>query len=144
MEFWLIRNYLALTVLSASCMSYFSKMATCRYIHCMYCDHERKRASGAPRTHFRARKISKFPGDPWHPLHNQYGLPWALPIFTAALPVHAAFKMYVCYWSLMSSNIDSHYSNELPNARLKPLGFLLLLLYWSHSVVLRNFACMAS
>ena len=29
---------------------------------CMYCMHAQKRASGAPRTHFRAWKISKFPG----------------------------------------------------------------------------------
>ena len=29
---------------------------------CMYCVHAQKRASGAPRTHFRAWKISKFPG----------------------------------------------------------------------------------
>ena len=29
----------------------------------MYCVHARKRASGAPRTHFRACKISKFPGE---------------------------------------------------------------------------------
>ena len=53
----------------------------------MHCVHARKRASGAPRTHFRACKISKFPGgvlpDPPHTIH--YGephflyLPWAPP-----------------------------------------------------------------
>ena len=35
------------------------KTATCRYI-CTVCTHEK--ASGAPRTHFRACKISTFPG----------------------------------------------------------------------------------
>ena len=32
------------------------------YMHCMYCMHAQKGASEAPRTHFRANKISKFPG----------------------------------------------------------------------------------
>ena len=37
----------------------------------MYCVHARKRASEAPRTHFRACKISKFPGAcPQTPSHN--------------------------------------------------------------------------
>ena len=39
----------------------------------MYCVHARKSASGAPKTHFRACKISKFPGgmppDPPHITH---------------------------------------------------------------------------
>ena len=39
----------------------------------MYCVHVRKRASGAPKTHFRACEISKFPGgvppDPPHTIH---------------------------------------------------------------------------
>ena len=34
--------------------------------------------------------------------HNPYGLPWALPIFSAALPVHAIFKIYVCFWSFIA------------------------------------------
>ena len=42
------------------------------YMHCMDCMHERKGASEAPRTHFRASKISKFPGGmcPRPPSHN--------------------------------------------------------------------------
>ena len=35
-------------------------------------------------------------------LHNPYGLPWALPILSAALPVHAIFKIYVCFWSFIA------------------------------------------
>ena len=59
----------------------------------MYCVHARKRASGAPRTHFRACKISKFPGacprppDTIHFVGPHFlSLPWASPILSAALP----------------------------------------------------------
>ena len=59
----------------------------------MYCVHAQKIASEAPRTHFRACKISKFPGSvPPHPPHTirfvefQFlYLPWAQPILSAAL-----------------------------------------------------------
>ena len=67
----------------------------------MYCVHVRKRASGAPRTHFRACKISKFPGgmppDPTHTIHfsgpHFLYLPWAPPILSAALGV--IYDIYV-------------------------------------------------
>ena len=46
----------------------------------MYCVHARKIASEAPRTHFRACKISKFPGSvsPTPPSHNPF---CGVPIF---------------------------------------------------------------
>ena len=61
----------------------------------MYCVHARKRASGAPRTHFRACKISNFPGgvppDPPHTIHfvgpHFLYLPWAPPILSAVLVI---------------------------------------------------------
>ena len=62
---------------------------------CMYCVHARNGASEAPRTHFRACKITKLPGgvppDPPPPLPphtiNKYGphLPRAPTILSAAL-----------------------------------------------------------
>ena len=62
------------------------------YIY-MYCVHARKRALGAPRTHFRACKISRFPGgmppDPHHTIYfvgpHFLHLPWAPPTLSAAL-----------------------------------------------------------
>ena len=59
----------------------------------MYCVHTRKRASGAPRTHSRACKISKFPGgvpqDPPHTNPFCGALPFVFalgpPILSAAL-----------------------------------------------------------
>ena len=61
----------------------------------MYNVHARKRASGAPRTPFRACKISKFSGDvppdPPHTIHfvapHFLNLPWATPILSVALCV---------------------------------------------------------
>ena len=62
----------------------------------MYCVHARKRASGAPRTHFRACKNLKGRApDPPHTIH--FGgpqflyLPWAPPILSAALVVTSRF-----------------------------------------------------
>ena len=50
----------------------------------MYCVHARKRASGAPRTHFRACKISTYPGGvPPDPPHNPFS---GAPLFVFALP----------------------------------------------------------
>ena len=60
---------------------------TVSFVQRFYCVRARKRASGAPRTHFRACKSSKFPGgvspDPPHTIrfvgpHFLY-LPWAPP-----------------------------------------------------------------
>ena len=59
---------------------------------CMYCMHAQKEVSKAPRTHFRACKVSKFSGGvpPDHPRTVYYGprilyLPWATPILSVAL-----------------------------------------------------------
>ena len=50
----------------------------------MYCVHARKRASGAPRTHFRACKISTYPGGmSSDPPHNPFS---GAPLFVFALP----------------------------------------------------------
>ena len=56
----------------------------------MYCVQARKRASGVPKTHFRAYKISwGVPPDPPYTIHfwgaHFLYLPWASPILSMAL-----------------------------------------------------------
>ena len=61
----------------------------------IYCVSSQKKASGAPRTHFRACKISTFSGrippDPPRTIHivgpHFLSLPWARPILLAALTI---------------------------------------------------------
>ena len=57
------------------------------YMHCMDCMHEQKGASEAPRTHFRANKISKFPWGraPQTPLTQSIK---GVPLFVFALGPH--------------------------------------------------------
>ena len=63
------------------------------YIYCV--SSQKKKASGAPRTHFRACKISTFSGrippDPPRTIHiagpHFLSLPWARPILLAALTI---------------------------------------------------------
>ena len=102
----------------------------------MYCVHTRKRASGAPRTHSRACKISKFPGgvpqDPLTQIHfvGPYllYLPWALqssrrpwpgaylkpaccPNVTRSQPCHAIVRLLP--WYLVFTSIIVKYLNAL-------------------------------
>ena len=77
----------------------------------VYCVHARKRASGAPRTHFRACKISKFPGSvppdhphtihfvrphilylPWAPHANLLSVPAFMVCVVALIGLHAHCK----------------------------------------------------
>ena len=80
----------------------------------MYCVHARKSASGVPRTHFRACKISKFPGGvpPDSPPTIHFvgppflHLPWAPPILSAALCTMHELDGRMCTMSLWCTHSE--------------------------------------
>jgi len=91
----LLRGPLAKAPTSYFLICNCTKTPTCRYV-CTACMHKNG-TSEAPRTHFRARKSSKFSGGvPQTPSHSLcYGprilyLPWDPPILSAALPAFFA------------------------------------------------------
>ena len=115
----------------------------------MYCVHARKRAPGAPKTHFTARKISKFPGGvPQTPLTQS--VLWGPNFCNCPAPPQSSWRPCITIWLQFGFPVHiwllvglviliSHYSQRFPKLLGRnPVSVLAALILLSYAKILRT------